>query len=80
MSEHVLGQHLFALKIAPARPGIWTTSNKWFWWAHPSPHSKRHLDWFNRLCTAQGRASLYLAMDILPHNYHRMGDLEWYPI
>jgi len=28
-------------------------------WTHPSPHPKRHLDRFNRFCTAHGKESLY---------------------
>ena len=33
---HVMGQPLSALKIAHSRVGIWTPSNTWFKWAHPS--------------------------------------------
>jgi len=33
-------------------------SNARFFWAHPSPNPKRHLDWFSRFCTTHGRASL----------------------
>jgi len=30
--------------------------------AHPSPNPKRHLERFNRLCTAHGTASIYFTM------------------
>jgi len=39
------------LKIAHSHGEIWTPSNTWFW-VHPSPQPKRHLDRFSRFCRA----------------------------
>jgi len=41
--------------------GIWTPSNT-IPRAHPSPQSKRHLDWFSRFCTDDHRVFLYFTM------------------
>ena len=45
--------------------------------AHPSPQSKRHLDWFSHFCTAHGSVVRHAWASPFPQKLHlHMGDLN----
>jgi len=59
----------FRLKIAPFQWGDLHPIPYMIPWAHPSPQSKWHLDWFSRFCTAQRSVPiLYNRPPLLPQN------------